>query len=161
VVNTTRVLPELDSGGFGADRDGIVKRRECGQGHCGDDITGPIGRPIVAVADGVVVHVEWSRNGADGHSGRYVKIEHADGTTTAYMHLNSIAAGLERGDRVLAGQQIGTLGRTAVHSAPPHLHFALTVPNGTTERYVDPAPYLVRAKVLEAADRRPAQKPAW
>ena len=157
------MLPELPSGGFGADRDGIVKRRECGQGHCGDDITGPIGRPIVAVSDGIVVHVDRSRLGADKHSGRYVKLEHADGTTTSYMHLNAIVAGLERGDRVMAGQQIGTLGNTAVHSAPPHLHFAVTVPNanGTSERYIDPAPYLVRAKVIDVPDRRPSQKPAW
>ena len=161
VVNTNRVLPELESGSFGAERNGVM-RRECGQGHCGDDITGPIGRPIVAVADGIVAHVDRSRLGADKRSGRYVKIEHEDGTTTSYMHLNSIVAGLERGDRVLAGQQIGTLGNTAVHSAPPHLHFALTIPtaNSASTRYIDPAPYLVRAKVLDAPDRRPAQKPA-
>jgi peptidase M23-like protein len=162
VVNTSRVLPELSSGGFGAERDGVM-RRECGQGHCGDDINGPIGRPIVAVADGIVAHVDRSRLGADKRSGRYVKIEHEDGTTTSYMHLNAITEGLERGDRVLAGQQIGTLGKTAVRFAAPHLHFALEVPTGkgTNMRYLDPAPYLVRAKVMSAPDRRPPQKPAW
>ena len=163
VVDTRLMLPDLSSGGFGAERDGIRRRRECGQGHCGNDINGPIGRPIVAVADGTVAHVDRSRLGHDKHSGRYVRIEHDDGTSTSYMHLNTIVAGLEPGDRVLAGQQIGTLGRTAIRSAPPHLHFALTVstPNSSTERYIDPAPFLVRAKVIHAPDRRPPQKPVW
>src|SRR4051812_39948454 len=104
---------------------------------------------------GVVVRVERSEMGRDGRSGRYVRIEHDDGTLTSYMHLDTIVEGLDVGDRVDGGQQIGTLGATAVHRAEPHVHFGLEVPNeaGThgdnvNTHYVDPAPFLVRAKVL-------------
>ncbi|HEY5923891.1 MAG TPA: M23 family metallopeptidase, partial [Kofleriaceae bacterium] len=128
VVDTEDVLSPQGSGRFGAERDGVT-RRECGRGHCGIDLGGPIGRPIVAVSDGVVVRVERSELGRDGRSGRYVRLEHADGSLTSYMHLNTVIEGLEVGDRVDGGQQIGTLGASAVHSAAPHCHFALELPN--------------------------------
>ncbi len=167
VVDTDAALPEQSSGRFGAGRGG-VDRSECGRGHCGIDLGGPIGRPIVAVADGIVVRVEHSELGRDGRSGRYVRIEHADGTLTSYMHLDSIVEGLEVGDRVDGGQQIGTLGASAIHSAQPHCHFALELPNtqGThgdnvNTYYVDPAPFLVRASVARAPDRRHPLKPAF
>lgn len=166
VVGSDLVLSELSTGMFGAERDGVM-RRECGRGHCGIDLAGPIGRPVVSVADGVVVRVEHSELGRDGRSGRYVRIEHADGTLTAYMHLSTITRGLEVGDRVDGGQQIGTLGASGVVSAAPHLHFSLEVPkipgthggDHTATNYVDPAPFLVRATMLERADGR--LKPAF
>ena len=166
VVKTDLMLPLLPTGEFGAERDG-VKRRECGRGHCGSDIGGPVGRPIVAVAAGVVLHVDRARRGKDGRSGRYVRLEHDDGTVTAYMHLNSVTAGLDVGDHVRAGQQIGTLGSTGVRRANPHLHFALELPNvpGTkgankNTHYVNPQAFLVRAQVIDAPDRRRSRKPS-
>jgi len=167
VTGTERLLNEFTTGGFGAERGGGT-HRECGAGHCGVDLGGPRGRPIVAVADGVVVHIERSELGRDGRSGRYVRIEHDDGTLTAYMHMDSIIAGLQVGDHVDGGQQIGTLGATAVTSAAPHLHFSLEIPNvpGThgdnvNTQYVDPAPFLVRANVLDRAERHHPTKPAF
>lgn len=167
VVGSEHVLSEYPTGMFGAERSGVM-RRECRQGHCGVDIAGPIGRPVVAVAKGVVVHVERSRNGKDGRSGRYVRIEHPDGAMTSYMHLNSIRRGIEKGTPVNAGDQIGTLGATGVKSAAPHLHFALEIPNvpGThgdhvNTRYFDPAPFLARATLVEQVDRAHPAKPAW
>ena len=166
VVDADSVLPEQATGRFGAEREG-VSRHECGRGHCGLDLGGPIGRPIVSVADGVVVRVEHSELGRDGRSGRYVRIEHADGSYTSYMHLDTITQDLEVGDRVDGGQQIGTLGATAVRSAAPHCHFALELPNvpgshgdDANTHYVDPAPFLVRASIARAPDRRHALKPA-
>lgn len=167
VTAAERMLPEFTTGVFGAERAGVTQHK-CGGGHCGVDLGGPRGRPIVAVTDGVVVHIERSELGRDGRSGRYVRIEHDDGTLTSYMHLDSIIAGLEVGDRVDGGQQIGTLGATAVYSAAPHLHFSLEIPNApgthgdnTNTRYVDPAPFLVRATVLERAERHHPTKPAF
>jgi murein DD-endopeptidase MepM/ murein hydrolase activator NlpD len=167
VVDTDEVLPPYSTGRFGAGRDS-VKRTDCGRGHCGVDLGGPVGRPIVTVADGVIVRVERSELGRDGRSGRYVRIEHADGSLTSYMHLDEITRDLEVGDRVDGGQQIGTLGATAVRSAAPHCHFALELPTVPGERgdhtntyYVDPAPYLVRAAIARAPDRRHALKPAF
>ena len=183
VTGAAELYPEQPSRHFGAERIGIVPfgldghpgarafgargRPECGAGHCGVDLDGPRGRPVVAVADGVVVRVERHEFGLDGRSGRYVRIEHDDGTLTAYMHLDDIADGLEVGDHVDGGQYIGTLGATAVYSAAPHLHFSLEIPNhpgqhgdNTDTHYVDPAPFLMRAKIVSIPDRRHGIKPA-
>ena len=167
VTDSQELVPAQQSRWFGAERAG-VDRWECGAGHCGVDLDGPRGQPVVSVADGVIVRVERHELGLDGRSGRYVRIEHDDGTLTAYMHLDAIAPGLEVGDRVEGGQYIGTLGATAVYSSAPHLHFSLEVPNHPGEKhgdhadthYVDPAPFLEHATVVASPDRRHARKPA-
>jgi hypothetical protein len=155
VTGTPELMPEQVSRHFGAHRDGI-DRPECGEGHCGIDLDGPRGRPIVAVAAGTVVRIELSELGLDGKSGRYVRIEHNDGTLTAYMHMDDVAD-LRVGDRVTAGQYVGTLGATAVFQSAPHLHFSLELPrhpdqhgDTTDTRYVDPAPFLVRSTIAPA-----------
>lgn len=167
VTSTPELMPAQASRHFGAERIGI-ERAECGAGHCGIDLDGPRGRALVAVASGVIVRVERSELGLDGKSGRYVRIQHDDGTLTAYMHMDDVADDLQVGNHVEAGQYIGTLGATAVYSAPPHLHFSLEVPlhgdlhgDITDTRYVDPAPYLVRATIAKTPERRHAIKPAF
>ena len=175
VTRSPELMPMGTVRWFGAERIG-VDRVECGAGHCGVDLDGPRGRPIVAVAAGRVVRVERHELGLDGKSGRYVRIAHDDGTLTAYMHMDDVADALEVGDRVEAGQYLGTLGATATYSAPAHLHFSLEIPlhasvsgvsgvsdvsgDITETRYIDPAPFLVRATILVGADRRHAIKPA-
>ncbi|HVK84898.1 MAG TPA: M23 family metallopeptidase [Kofleriaceae bacterium] len=166
VTASPEYMPAMTSRHFGAERAGI-ERAECGAGHCGVDLHAPRGTPLVAVADAVVVRVERSELGRDGRSGRYVRLLHEDGTLTSYMHMDDVAA-VQVGDRVHAGQYIGTLGATAVYSAPPHLHFSLEVPNRpgtvsgdtTDTHYIDPAPYLVRAMIVPVPDRRRPQRPA-
>jgi murein DD-endopeptidase MepM/ murein hydrolase activator NlpD len=151
---------------FGAERQG-VERAECGAGHCGVDLDGPRGRPLVSVAAGTIVRVERSERGADGRSGRYVRIQHEDGTFTAYMHMDEVAEGLDLGVAVKRGQYVGTLGATATYASPPHLHFSLEIPNQGAEgsrgdhvatHYVNPAPFLMRATILPVIERpnRPA-----
>ena len=156
VTNSPELMPEQAGRHFGAQRIGI-ERAECGEGHCGVDLDGPRGRPIVAVAAGTVVRVELSELGLDGRSGRYVRIEHDDGTLTAYMHMDDVAD-VRVGQRVTAGQYVGTLGASAVYESAPHLHFSLEVPrhpglhgDNTDTYYVDPAPFLVRATVTPKA----------
>ncbi len=174
VTNSPELMPEQPSRHFGAHREGI-DRPECGEGHCGIDLDGPRGRPVVAVAGGTVVRVELSKLGLDGRSGRYVRIEHDDGTLTAYMHMDDVAD-VHVGDRVAAGQYVGTLGATAVFESVPHLHFSLEVPahpglhgDNTDTHYVDPAPFLVRSTIAPIArpeanaerERRHPIKPAF
>jgi Peptidase family M23 len=175
VTGSAELMPEGAGRHFGARREGI-DRPECGEGHCGVDLDGPRGRPIVAVAAGTVVRVELSELGLDGRSGRYVRIEHDDGTLTAYMHMDDVA-NLRVGDRVAAGQYVGTLGATAVYVSVPHLHFSLEVPahpgtlhgDNTDTHYVDPAPFLVRSTIAPIGrptenaerERRHAIKPAF
>lgn len=158
VSATAERVPAQRSRRFGSVRAGI-ERSECGAGHCGIDLDGPRGRAIVSVAAGTVVRIERSERGLDGRSGRYVRVEHDDGTLTAYMHLDDVADELHVGDRVDAGQYVGTLGATAIYSAPPHLHFSLEIPDRpglrgdhTETEYVDPAPFLARARISPVPD---------
>ncbi|MFN0150115.1 MAG: peptidoglycan DD-metalloendopeptidase family protein [bacterium] len=83
--------------------------------HTGLDIVAPTGTPVLAAADGDVVVA-----GTDSQYGRLVSIEHADGLRTFYGHNASLF--VSRGDRVVRGQQIATVGSTG-RSTAPHLHF--------------------------------------
>ena len=167
VTGSSELVPSLRSRLFGSERRGI-ERAECGDGHCGVDLDGPRGRPIVAVADGTVVRVERKEHGADGKSGRYVRLQHDDGTLTAYMHLDDVASALQVGDTVRAGQYVGTLGASGIFNAAPHLHFSLEVPTDPDQRgdlratrYLDPSPFLARATIAPTPERRHAVKPAF
>jgi hypothetical protein len=156
VLSAHELSPPQECRQFGAERHGIT-RAECGAGHCGVDLDGPRGEQVLAVAGGTLVRIERHELGLDGRSGRYVRIQHDDGTLTAYMHLDVIADGLHVGDHVEAGQVVGLLGATATFHAAAHLHFTLELPDRADERgdltethYIDPAPFLRRATVLDA-----------
>lgn len=160
-------IPADEKRHFGARRSGI-DRTECGSGHCGVDLHAVRGRPILAVSAGVLVRVERRRSGGDNMSGRFVKIRHADGTFTTYMHLDTVTRGFDVGDEVEQGQVLGTLGSTGVAADAPHLHFGLEIPNGPGQRrtdafnahYVDPAKFLESSRILDVAVRKHARKPA-
>lgn len=89
----------------------------------------PVGTPVHAARDGVVVDVEESHSegGWDRKyykTANYIVILHDDGTTGEYYHLNHEGAAVEVGDRVRAGDRIGWSGNTG-HTTTPHLHFAV------------------------------------
>jgi murein DD-endopeptidase MepM/ murein hydrolase activator NlpD len=152
VADSDELIPVRWQRKFNARReDSNSKRLGCRRGHhCGVDLSGPRGRTVVAVTDGVVVHIERRRNGKDGKSGRYIRVEHAGGVFTAYMHLDAIAPGLSIGDKVKAGQFIGRLGKSGIHHGEAHLHFNLELPTGGKEtKMIDSTPYLKRAKVIK------------
>jgi len=165
VTDSAELTPVRETRRFGAKRAG-VDREECGEGHCGVDLAGPRGRPVVAVAWGTVVRVEHSERGRDGRSGRYVRIEHPDGVFTSYMHLDSIAPTLEVGDEVDAGQVIGTLGKSAIYNGEEHLHFALEITTHGEVTFIDPTPFLTGARVVPIparveGDLAPADRAQW
>jgi murein DD-endopeptidase MepM/ murein hydrolase activator NlpD len=89
-----------------------------GRMHRGIDIAGPVGTPIFAAADGVVVTAEWNSGGF----GNLVEIRHADGSKTIYAHNNRILVRV--GQEVNQGQQISEMGSTG-RSTGPHLHFEI------------------------------------
>ncbi len=99
--------------------------------HAGIDLASPIGTPIVAVSDGVVIAA-----GPTAGYGAWVKLRHADGTVTLYGHINTWL--VSEGDRVMAGDQIATVGNRG-YSTGPHLHFEV-LQNGTSR--IDPVPWL-------------------
>lgn len=83
--------------------------------HAGIDLANSIGTPILAVSDGVVIEA-----GPAGGYGMLVKLRHADGTVTLYGHINTALVSV--GERVMAGDQIATMGNRG-NSTGPHLHF--------------------------------------
>jgi murein DD-endopeptidase MepM/ murein hydrolase activator NlpD len=99
--------------------------------HGGIDIANSIGTPIYAVTDVVVID-----GGPVAGFGMWVKLRHADGTVTLYGHVNTINVNV--GQRVMAGDQIATIGNRG-NSTGPHLHFEVLL-NGTTR--TDPVPWL-------------------
>jgi murein DD-endopeptidase MepM/ murein hydrolase activator NlpD len=101
------------SSAWGADR----SYRGPGAKHEGLDFPGQVGEPVLAAADGVVVHVD---NSDSSFAGRWVAIRH-NGLTTRYLHNTRNLVSV--GQRVSRGQQIAELGTTGTVSAKPHVHF--------------------------------------
>ncbi|MEU7215174.1 M23 family metallopeptidase [Nocardia iowensis] len=99
--------------------------------HLGIDIAGPIGTPIVAVADGTVIEA-----GPAAGFGMWVRLLHDDGTVTVYGHIDT--ATVSQGQRVMAGDQIATIGNRGF-STGPHCHFEVWL-NGSDK--IDPVPWL-------------------
>lgn len=101
--------------------------------HAGIDIANSIGTPIRAVTDGVVIDA-----GPTAGYGMWVKLRHADGTVTLYGHVNTTLVSV--GQRVMAGDQIATMGNRG-NSTGPHCHFEVLL--GGTQR-IDPVPWLAK-----------------
>ncbi|WP_406266381.1 M23 family metallopeptidase [Nocardia sp. NBC_00881] len=99
--------------------------------HLGIDIAGPIGTPIYAVADATVVEA-----GPAAGFGMWVRLLHDDGTITIYGHIDT--ATVSQGQRVMAGDQIATIGNRGF-STGPHCHFEVWL-HGVDK--VDPLPWL-------------------
>lgn len=83
--------------------------------HAGLDIANAIGTPIYAASDGEVI-----ASGPTPGYGMWVKIRGTDGAVTLYGHVDTTTVQL--GERVLAGDQIATVGNRG-NSTGPHLHF--------------------------------------
>ncbi|MGI9062748.1 MAG: M23 family metallopeptidase [Pseudonocardiaceae bacterium] len=86
-----------------------------GTSHLGIDLANAIGTPILAAADGVVLE-----SGPASGFGMWVRLGHADGTTTVYGHINRSL--VEEGQEVRAGDEIAEMGNRG-QSTGPHLHF--------------------------------------
>ncbi len=150
VVGSEEQVPTKRTRLFKAARSG-QRPDECGKGHCGVDLDGPRGTPVVAIRDGIIEKV---MSDGDAKGGRYVWIFHEDvGLRTEYFHFDKIAPDMDVGVPVEAGQWLGTLGRTGIEHSQPHLHF--TVRDASKGfRYIDPMPWLETAEVLPLLDMR-------
>jgi len=87
--------------------------------HLGIDYGAPVGAPVVAVASGAVVSAGWS-----GGGGNMVRIRHASGFESYYLHLSAFAKGIRAGAHVDQGQLIGRVGATGAATGP-HLDYRL------------------------------------
>ncbi|MDH3260602.1 MAG: M23 family metallopeptidase [Acidimicrobiia bacterium] len=140
-------FPQLDEQTEFVDSWGVARPDE--RTHRGVDLMGSKMAPVVAVLDGVIETM-----GEGDRSGYHITIDHGEGTSSWYMHLNNdtpgtddrrggaeyaFAEGLEVGDIVEAGQVIGFVGDSGnAEWGGAHTHFELHI-NG---RAVNPYPYL-------------------
>lgn len=107
--------------------------------HNGVDFAAPAGTPVHATADGVVQFA-----GVQGAYGNLIVLRHANGLSSRYGHLKTIAAAARPGQIVKQGDLLATVGMTGLATGP-HLHYELR----DADRPVDPS-------ALGQAPRRPA-----
>ncbi len=95
--------------------------------HLGVDYAAPAGTPVVAVGAGTVVSA-----GSTPQGGQMVRIKHAGGYETFYLHLKRVA--VRAGAHVSQAHLIGYVGSTGL-STGPHLDFRITQHG----RFINPA----------------------
>ncbi|MGU3662292.1 MULTISPECIES: M23 family metallopeptidase [unclassified Methylobacterium] len=96
--------------------------------HTGVDWSNPIGTPIMAAGNGVVIRSEMT----SGYGNR-VEIQHVNGYVTTYNHMSRFGRGIREGVKVRQGQVVGYVGSTGL-STGAHLHYEVII-NG---HFVDP-----------------------
>ena len=99
--------------------------------HAAVDLSVAQGTVVKAAMDGEVLMTM----SLDRTYGNFIILGHSGGFKTMYAHLNSFS--VKKGDRVIQGVQIGTVGSTGL-STGPHLHFAVFKNN----RAVNPLDFL-------------------
>lgn len=99
--------------------------------HEGVDIQAKLGTPIYAAAAGKVKKACWG-----GKYGYVIVLDHGNGRSTLYAHQKKHGFKVKKGQRVIAGQRIGTVGSTG-SSTGPHLHWETKV----NKRYRSPLCY--------------------
>jgi len=87
--------------------------------HYGTDFDGDRGSPVWAAHQGVVETATYMKD-----FGRVVVLNHGDGFSTLYAHLNKIR--VKYGETVRQGQRIGDVGSSGL-STGPHLHFEIRI----------------------------------
>ncbi|MFK7810796.1 MAG: M23 family metallopeptidase [Saprospiraceae bacterium] len=113
-VRSDRLARNIRSlSGYGMRFHPIWKRKKM---HYGIDFTCPKGTPIQATGDGKIARIERRKSGY----GNNIIIDHGYGFKTLYAHMQDIEVKL--GQKVVRGQQIGTVGSSGTSTAP-HLHY--------------------------------------
>jgi murein DD-endopeptidase MepM/ murein hydrolase activator NlpD len=94
------------------------------------DLSAPQGTVVRAAMEGKISALSYDRT-----YGNFIIISHPGGYQTMYAHLNTVS--VKKGDQVIQGAQIGTVGSTG-YSTGPHLHFAIF----KNSRAVNPLDYM-------------------
>jgi len=128
------------SGVYGSQR---ILNGEPRQPHFGIDIAGPVGRPVLAPAAGVVSLVEPDLY----FSGGTLLLDHGHGVTSSFLHMSRID--VQVGQRVERGDRVGAIGATG-RVTGPHLDWRINwfdarldpglLVGSMPERLVRPAP---------------------
>lgn len=132
-----------------------------GNGHNGIDMGVPIGTPLKAAADGVVLGAgDTDLVCYRASYGKWVMIDHQNGLATIYGHMSLIK--VSAGQQVKRGELIGYTGNSG-YATGPHVHFTVaatqavkigqlkskvkgcgtyTIPYGSLNGYLNPLSYL-------------------
>lgn len=96
--------------------------------HTGTDFcaAGINGKTVYAVKDGVVIYAAKHKA-----YGNFVIIDHGQGVSSCYAHMQDGSMKVAVGDKVQQGQPIGKVGDTG-YSTAPHLHFEIRIDGATT-----------------------------
>jgi len=131
----TKVKPKI------LDKDKAIHNSDYKRGHhTGIDIFAPLGAKVVSPVSGKVVKVGTPKSNPRG--GNSVTIRNKSGRLNFYhSHLDSVS--VEQGEKVKAGQKIGTNGNTGnAKNKHPHVHFSVYGPGGYENDYKDPWPFI-------------------
>ena len=114
--------------------------------HLGLDISGKLGDPVKAVAEGIIEKIF-----SDPFMGKTIVINHGNGLHSYYMNLsNTIPEEIKEGVTVKNGTVIGAIGETAMTECAdePHLHFEIRLDGNK----VNPRNYITVPSFSEAED---------
>jgi len=125
-VGSLMAAPTYSSGyvfpvGGGA---GVVSAGHSHHDYPAVDIAAPLGEPVYALANAVVVR-SWTE--PDPRCGIGFTLQAFDGQVWTYCHLAVLDASVQPGVALAAGQQVGLVGETG-DATGPHLHLQLQPP---------------------------------
>lgn len=120
-------LTEIKSWHYPLDDSHVISGYGGKRNHAGVDLKNAPNKEVYAVFDGLVV-----QSGVFSGYGKCITVRHANGLETRYSHNNKNYVNV--GDKVKAGQVIGTTGRTG-RATTEHLHFETRIAG----RAFDPA----------------------
>jgi murein DD-endopeptidase MepM/ murein hydrolase activator NlpD len=110
--------------------------------HDGLDFSAPVGTPVIAAADGVVLTASYHPE-----FGNMIDIDHGDGLLSRYAHLSVMA--VRESQIIRRGEKIGAVGNTG-RSTGPHLHFEVRM-FGVPQ---NPATFLKRGEEFARVQQR-------
>ncbi len=119
--------------------------------HYGNDWFAREGTPVRATADGLVIATKGDVKGRTSAGlGNYVRIDHGNGYTTVYGHLQDLHERARRERRVSRGDVIGYVGGTGLTTGV-HLHYDVQFDG----KSVNPWWYYHDDRMADAAGIRP------
>ena len=113
----------------------------CYDGHSGTDFPLGMGTSVLAPASGRVTATnegcsDWGGlgNTCGGRCGNYVRIDHQDGTSTLFCHMQNGTIAVGVGEWVSCGQYLGRSASSG-NSSGPHLHMGLYVSGSSRDPF--------------------------